>query len=466
MHSTTSGNLKKYKVKMVPMDRIKPSPENDDLYGEIKNDEQMERLIDSIQKRGLGDPLLLTKDRFILSGHRRYYALSHLKYEDAPCYLSDISRNGNSEFHSDLAEYNPQRVKTVGSILKESLLRDSDPSDTYAAIEDYRAASTQVDIDFTDVPGVKKVKALSPKKKQFLEAAKKVVEDLKEYWPLSVRQIHYNLLNDPPLTLTPKRSKFPAEHYRYKNDDRSYKALVDLLTPARYHGQIPFESIDDPTRPEVLHSGWDSVDEFVNDEICGFLSGYHRNRQEGQPRHIEILGEKNTLMSILKLVANQYYVPLTLGRGFSGPSIWKKMARRFNQSHKEAMTLIIVSDYDPEGLELADDAIRSLRDLWEVPIDYHRVAVTREQIDELGLASDFNPAKDTSSRYRSFVERTGGNETWECEALPPKYMIDQVKAAIEANMDMGIFDEIVDQEEGDCDQLCEVKQSIAQELQF
>ena len=56
------------------------------------------------------------------------------------------------------------------------------------------------------------------RKQEFLAAVQKVVESLEEYWPLSVRQIHYNLLNDPPLKLTPKKSQKDPEHYRYCND--------------------------------------------------------------------------------------------------------------------------------------------------------------------------------------------------------------------------------------------------------
>ncbi|TWU36651.1 hypothetical protein Q31b_49320 [Novipirellula aureliae] len=67
---------------------------------------------------------------------------------------------------------------------------------------------------------------------------------------------------------------------------------------------------------------------------------------------------------------------------------------------------------------------------------YQRVAVDRNQIDELGLHGDFNPAKETSVRLKGFVERTGGKETWELESLPPEYLRDQVRAGIEANMDM------------------------------
>jgi hypothetical protein len=50
---------------------------------------------------------------------------------------------------------------------------------------------------------------------------------------------------------------------------------------------------------------------------------------------------------------------------------------------------------------LARDAVRSLRDLWYIPIDYHRVAVTRKQIDEQELYEDYNPAKEDSQQLAS-----------------------------------------------------------------
>ena len=114
---------------------------------------------------------------------------------------------------------------------------------------------------------------------------------------------------------------------------------------------------------------------------------------------------------------------------------------------------------------MADDAIRSL-ELHGVPIDGHRIAVTRDQIDELGLAEDFNPAKDTSSRYAAFVERTGGTKTWEVEALPPEYLVQQIKAAIEANMDMEVYERVCEQEEDNCAELCRIREQIASQLEF
>jgi hypothetical protein len=55
---------------------------------------------------------------------------------------------------------------------------------------------------------------------------------------------------------------------------------------------------------------------------------------------------------------------------------------------------------------------------------------------------------------------------WEVEALPPNYLIEKVRAAIEANLDMELFEDAQEQEREDCDQLCEVKEQIAGELRL
>jgi hypothetical protein len=381
-----------------------------------------------------------------------------------PCRIKhDIRREGNEDYLRDLIAYNPQRVKSIGSMLREAILRDSSTlEDTQAAIRRVNATRQATDEpDYMEVSGCKSIDPIGPNRQEFLDAVKKVVQNLRSYWPLTIRQVHYQLLNCPPLKLTPERSKFDAEDYRYRNDKKSYDALVRLCTPARYLNKIPWDSVDDTTRTFDYEEGYTSVAEFIRSETDNFLLYYNRNKQHEQPFHIEVLYEKNTLRNILRPVCREYYVPMTSGRGFAGPSVWRKMAMRFEESGKEQMSLLIVSDYDPEGFELADDAIRSLRDIWDVPINYHRVGVTRDQIDELQLHNDFNPAKENSTRYQNFVDRTGGEWTWECEALPPEYLRDELRSAIEENMNMEIFDEDVAREEEDVEEIHRLRQEIA-----
>jgi hypothetical protein len=156
---------------------------------------------------------------------------------------------------------------------------------------------------------------------------------------------------------------------------------------------------------------------------------------------------------------------MQIGRGYSGPSIFHKIADRFNKSQKDELTLLIISDYDPEGLDLARDAVVTLRDMWDVEVNYHRVAVTREQIDELDLAEDFNPAKDTSTRFNTFVRETGGTRTWECEALPPDYLQEALTEVIEQNMNIEIFEAEQEHEKKDVEELHRLRTELMRQFE-
>jgi ParB-like chromosome segregation protein Spo0J len=191
-----------YRVVWLPIDQVKPSPENVDIYGPIQHDEQMDALIDSIRRRGLlADPLRLTEDRYVISGHRRLYAIRQLGWEKVPCFITKGERRkDNVEYHKVLTEFNPQRIKTAGSLLREALLRDNDNADTYAAIESRRLASLRVDAEFMEVDRSKEVPGISGRRLPFLQAVQEVIQHLWSYWPLSIRQIHYQLLSfgSPP----------------------------------------------------------------------------------------------------------------------------------------------------------------------------------------------------------------------------------------------------------------------------
>lgn len=456
----------RYAVDIVNIESVTPSPENESIYGEIshQNDDQIFALIESIEANGLAEPILVTEDMFILSGHRRYFACQWLDYEKIPIRIKrGIKRVGNPDYPALLAEYNPQRVKGAATVLKEALLRFSEnPAEVLIRRDEEQAAIGEG--NFTIVAGSKTIEPISEKKQEFLKAVQKVVEQLQPYWPLSVRQIHYTLLNDPPLTLTPKRSKFSAEKYRYRNDKESYNALVRLLRPARYLGYVDMYAIDDPTRPKRVYRGFKSAAQFIQQNVDQFLVGFHRDRQDDQPRHIVVLGEKNTILGIIEPVCSEYYVSIAIGRGYGTTPVWRDIAEGFHQSGKQAMTLIVLSDYDPEGMDLADDAIRTLRDLWSLPVDYHRIGVIREQIDELNLQADFNPAKVTSSRINSFIDKTGGTDSWECEALPPDYIQQQLRIAITSNMDMEIYNQIVNDENDDAKEIVEFRTQLIEEL--
>ena len=58
-----------------PVADLKPSPENDDIYMPVRPDDPAVRgLADSIAAHGVKEPLVVSADGFVLSGHRRLCA--------------------------------------------------------------------------------------------------------------------------------------------------------------------------------------------------------------------------------------------------------------------------------------------------------------------------------------------------------------------------------------------------------
>src|SRR6185503_10390616 len=289
------------------------------------------------------EPLAVTLDHFILSGHRRHAAARVARLHSVPCRILPFNRSDNPDrFLRLLREHNRQRNKSYDEKLREEIITIN-PDSAYQSLIEHRTKSAGVKVDGLAIVGEMRRAAISKAKQGFLDAVLTVLEDNREFWPMSDRQIHYPLLNDPPL----RQSSKPASAYR--NDLASYKSLVDLLTRARLKGLIPMEAIADETRPVVLWKTWPDVQGFVRSELDGLLKNYWRDLMQSQPNHIEILVEKNTVASAVKAVAMRYCIPMTSGRGFCSLPPRFQMAKRFRASGKEKLILLVASDFDPDG---------------------------------------------------------------------------------------------------------------------
>jgi hypothetical protein len=272
-------------------------------------DPEIQNLAESIATHGLREPIVITKDNFILSGHRRHVACRLAGLSRVPCRIENISRT-SPEFERLLCEYNRQRVKSFDEVVRERVVTSVDPEEAYSSLIAHRKSASEVNGDFLILEGVKSRKRISRAKMGMLKAATDLIQAKREWWPLSDREIHYDLLNVPPL----KHSGKPGS--RYANDKASYKDLTDLLTRARLFGKIPFDAIEDPTRTVCVWRLHRDVGGFVHKELASFLKDYWRDLQQSQPNHVEIVGEKNTIESSIRDVAARFCIPYTLGRGY------------------------------------------------------------------------------------------------------------------------------------------------------
>lgn len=430
-----SAVSEKLRLVSVPIDQLKPAPENDLFYHPVKADsEDIEKLALSIAALGILDPLTVTSDLFIVSGHRRYAAARLAGVESLPCKVLDWAKDErHGSFMILLLESNRQRVKTNAELMKEELA-GVDPDSAYRELVQYREDQVKPRMPTRPKCNRKQRHPISSGLMPFLNAAISAINDLQDFWPLSDRQIHYALLNDPPLKHASKPDSV------YQNDSKSYQALTRLLTSARIQGHIPMEVIEDTTRPIVAGGVHDTVGGFVAEELDIFLRGYRRNLQQGQPVHIEVFGEKNTMLSILRPIACKYCVPLTIGRGQCSLPPRAKMAERFAESGKDKLILLTLTDFDPDGEQIAESLAVSLRDDFGIDdraIDHVKVALTYEQAQRMGLHSGMD-AKKTSNNYRKFYREYGG-KTFELEAMPPAIIQGELEGAILAHMDKGLL---------------------------
>jgi hypothetical protein len=289
------------------------------------------------------------------------------------------------------------------------------------------------------------------------DAIIEVLRQYEKFWPLTDRQIHYALLNNPPL----RHSSKP--HSRYRNNQDCYKDTCGMVTRIRLDGTIPFECIHDPTRPVVTWSVFQSVAPFVRKEIDQFLKGYYRNLMQSQPHHVEIIGEKNTLEGVVRPVAARYCIPYTIGRGYSSLPPRRDMAERFEKSGKDRLVLFVLSDFDPEGEDIAETFARSMRDDFGIegifPI---KVALTAEQVEDMELPP-LNKAKRSSSRYEEFVG-IHGDDVFELEAVPPDELGRILDDAITNVLDVDAFNAEIDKEKEDVTRLGGIREVVKKTL--
>jgi hypothetical protein len=436
----------------VPLASLQPARINDQIYKPVDpTDPEVIALSESIEEHGLLQPLDITIDDVILSGHRRFAACGLAGLEVVPARRREI-RSTDPEFPRLLVEFNRQRVKSRDECVREEVVC-ADPEEVYYALIEHREKAAAVQVDTIEIRGTSHRCKITSAKAPFLRAIEDVLEKMRRYWPLSDRQIHYALLNDPPLT----HARKPGSAYR--NDPKSYKSLCELLTRARLAGRIPFAAIADPTRPVTTWDIYRQPQPFVRDELNHFLRNYYRDLQQSQPNHIEIVGEKNTIESIIRPIAQEFCIPLTIGRGYCSIPPRHEMAKRFRRSGKEKLILLVLSDHDPEGEDIAHSFARSMRDDFDiecvVPV---KAALTAEQVADLHLPPQMK-AKRGSSRRKRFVDEFGEN-VWELEAVPPDELQRILREQIDSVIDVDRFNAELNTEKADAAYLDSVRRRV------
>ncbi len=96
---------------------LRPNPISFSLYGDLNHDENFLSLKTSIELEGVLEPLVVSRDFFIISGMRRYYASKQLDLQAIPVVFSPISQEQVDEYM--VISHQQQRVKSSVQIFRE-----------------------------------------------------------------------------------------------------------------------------------------------------------------------------------------------------------------------------------------------------------------------------------------------------------------------------------------------------------
>ena len=244
---------------------------------------------------------------------------------------------------------------------------------------------------------------------------------------LTLRQLYYQLVS---------RDLIP-------NKQNEYAKLSALVTAARRAGLIDWSAIEDRTRylrTIKTYSGPAAAIRSAADEYCIDL-------WKGQPYYIEVWVEKDALVDIVAQACNRYRVPYFSCRGFMSDSETYKAGRRMREIYDSGKDIIFLhlGDHDPSGLEMSRDILRRVEMFGDLSnkIDFQRIALNMNQIEDLQPPP--NPAKETDSRAKAYIEEFGPI-SWELDALEPAYLMQLIQANIEQYIDVEKFNQRVRQE--------------------
>jgi hypothetical protein len=261
-------------------------------------------------------------------------------------------------------------------------------------------------------------------KAKILPEIVEIVNGLKDYWGLTLRQIYYQLVSRELI----------------ENKQTEYKSLSRLLVKAREDGLLDWQAMEDRTRAHYGTSNlFCSAAHYIQHDIDVFADSryYMRDLQQGQPRYIEIWIEKDALSSIFKKVADRYSIPLTVCKGYPSRTFLNNFKTRANGKLENSLILYF-GDLDPSGLNIFDTTreyfLKSLDGF-----DMTRIALTEQQVHDYNLPHSPEAIKSKDSRTKAYVKKYGMYAV-ELDALQPDALANIVNTAILSSIDIDMYD--------------------------
>jgi hypothetical protein len=226
----------------------------------------------------------------------------------------------------------------------------------------------------------------------------------------TLRQIYYQLVQANVIPNTPT----------------SYDNLGVLIKKGRLMGLISWDAIEDRNRGI---NNW-----LIQPSQLSVLDCLERNLAYDlwtpQGYYIEVWVEKDAQVQVIERACSKYRVPYMPCRGYMSWSEIYAAGNRFREADEEGKQCLMVhlGDHDPSGWDMTRDNEERIALIAGFKVPVERVALMTSQVKELGLPPQ--PAKVTDKRFQKYLDEYGP-ESWELDALRPKYIQELISTAIE-----------------------------------
>lgn len=249
-------------------------------------------------------------------------------------------------------------------------------------------------------------------------------EILEEYtkkgYVLTLRQLYYQMVSRDMIPNTPK----------------SYNNLGTAISTGRERGLIDWDHLTDRLRELTEWQTYDSVPASIRE----LSERFRLDKWRDQPYRPEVWVEKDALSDIVRRACWKLQVPYLVCRGYASASaMWQAGRRMISYRQDDQIPIIFhLGDHDPSGLQMTEDNNTRVN-LFGTPIseeerEYRarckvvRIALNMDQIEQYGPPP--NPAKETDSRWQSYYDTTGLDESWELDALEPAVIEQLIEDAV------------------------------------
>lgn len=263
---------------------------------------------------------------------------------------------------------------------------------------------------------------LQKKSRAFIAILDAVVEEYKAAgYILTARQLYYQLVS---------RDILP-------NTEKSYKYACRMINIGKMCGIIDWDALEDRTRSFERRSHWRTPGEILDSSAESF----HMDLWETQDCRVVILIEKEALYGVFSPVCHEYDVPMLCARGYPSGSVLREFAVYTMIPNRDQRYIFLhFGDHDPSGIDMSRDLHERLSLFSErkVAVEFHRIALNMDQIEEWGPPP--NPAKVTDSRFKAYADQFG-DSSWELDALDPRTLHELAEEHVKQFIDFDRWNE-------------------------